>query len=158
MNTEGNRMASKEKGLVSLEQTSKLLGIPEHILRRAVTQYKVDGLREAKKGNSFRQYWLASILDNHEEIVASLRRISPASPFWGSEDADEAMKAARDLRETIEETEDADSVAYRMGVSRPTLRRWEREGKIIGVRPLGGKKIRYYRESIRSLEHAGKLA
>lgn len=158
MNTEGTVMEPKEDGFVSLEQASKLIGVPQHILRRALVDHHITSLEPIRTGGQHRRFDLSNLLSNHEEILAEVSATAPKAPYWHSEQYTEALEQAAELREVIRTTEDADSVAHRLGVSRPTLRRWEREGKIVGVRPLSSKKIRYHRESVKSLEAAGRLA
>lgn len=143
--------------LVSIDQAAVLLGVPAWVLRRCLH----DGMKTlpvTRTAGSHQRIPVDTLLNDYELIIeeiaewrAATARRSDAEHLPRSASPDAIEK----LREVIRETVDANTAASILGVSRPTLRRWEREGKIIGTRPLGPKQVRYYRESVDSLLSAG---
>ena len=154
--------------LISLEQSAKVIGVPDYTLRRGLAE-GMTTLSERRTSGKHGRFDLDHLLEHHEEIVEELRERHergrqfyvdnpdvPKPPWWGKEWKFDP-KGAEELRAVLRTTIDADSAAIRLGVSRPTLRRWEREGKIVGIRPLGPKQVRYYTESIDALVEAGTI-
>lgn len=145
-------MNELEDPTISLEQASKLLGVPHYIFRRALSDFAIPSLSLSRTTGQHRRISLRQIMEHHDQALDEVIEASPRSKYWNSEKYKDALKEAAEIRQTIKDTLDADSVASRLGASRPTLRRLEREGRIIGVRPFGAKRVRYYRESIEAFE------
>ncbi|ATS93141.1 helix-turn-helix DNA binding protein [Gordonia phage Patio] len=140
----------KSRGvLISLEQAAEVIGVHDYTLRRAVIE-GMKSLKIAQTSGNHRRVYLDQILDNHDQIVAELAR-RRENTRWEDKPIEIDPEKSAKLREVLRETVDANTAAMELGVSRPTLRRWERESKIIGTRPLGPKQVRYYRESIAAL-------
>ncbi|AYD83250.1 helix-turn-helix DNA binding protein [Gordonia phage Buggaboo] len=143
--------------LVSINQAAVLLGVPAWVLRRCLRD-GMETLTVTRTAGSHQRVPVITLIDDYEKIIEEIyqwrlavakRSDSKTLPRKASPEQIEK------LREVIRETIDANTTANLLGVSRPTLRRWEREGKIVGVRPLGPKQVRYYRESVDSLMTAG---
>lgn len=148
------------KTMISLEQASLLLGVPSRILRQFIADKagrKV--LPVISTSGSHLRVRLDPIINAPEKIIEAYSewRIAKGfrSDFWDPSEHSDQLEQAAKLRSVIEETYDADTAAIKLGVSRPTLRRWEREGKIVATRPIGPKQVRYYRESVEALLTAG---
>ncbi|WGH20840.1 helix-turn-helix DNA binding domain protein [Gordonia phage Commandaria] len=145
--------------LVSINQAAVLLGVPAWVLRRCLND-GMETLPVSRTAGAHQRVPVKALIDDYEKIIdeihqwrinTSRRADSKTLPRKSS-----AEKIA-ELRKVMRETIDANTAATMLGVSRPTLRRWEREGKIIGVRPLGPKQVRYYRESVAALMEAGTI-
>ncbi|AXQ61377.1 helix-turn-helix DNA binding protein [Gordonia phage Marietta] len=145
--------------LVSVDQAATLLGVPSWVLRRCLRN-GMKTLPMSRTAGSHMRIPVSALLDHAEDIVEEIRRWrmdtarrsdSRNLPRKGTPEGITA------LRKQMKETMDANTAATLLGVSRPTLRRWEREGKIIGFRPLGPKQVRYSRESIEALVDAGSM-
>ncbi|AET09795.1 putative DNA binding excisionase protein [Gordonia phage GRU1] len=141
---------TKNRGvLISLEQAAEVIGVHDYTLRRAVIE-GMKSLRIAQTSGNHRRVYLDQILDNHDQIVSELSR-RRENTRWEDKPVEIDPDKSGKLRQVLRETVDANTAAMELGVSRPTLRRWEREGKIVGTRPLGPKQVRYYRQSIEAL-------
>lgn len=159
----------KQQGtLISVEQAAEVIGIPDYTLRRALTE----GMRTLKivqTSGKHRRIALRDLLgyaerelvdgskitiERQQEIVEELHQRRRDSR-WEDAPVELDPEKSKQLRDTLRETIDADAAAKALGVSRPTLRRWELEGKIIGTRPLGPKQVRYFADSIEQIKSLG---
>ncbi|WGH22065.1 helix-turn-helix DNA binding domain protein [Gordonia phage MerCougar] len=146
------------KTMISLEQASLLLGIPVRILRQFIAdEAGRNVLPVISTSGSHLRIQLDPIVNSPKEILEaySTWRKGCSPKIWNPADHAEELERAEELRAVIRETYDADTAAIMLGVSRPTLRRWEREGKIVATRPIGPKQVRYYRESVDALLSVG---
>ncbi|AXH50336.1 helix-turn-helix DNA binding protein [Gordonia phage NatB6] len=145
--------------LVSINQAAVLLGVPAWVLRRCLNrQGGMETLPVSRTAGAHQRVPVKTLIDDYELIIEEIHNwrleISRRSDSKSLPRKSSPEKIA-ELRKVIRETIDANTAATMLGVSRPTLRRWEREGKIVGVRPLGPKQVRYYRESVEALMEAG---
>jgi len=124
--------------LIELSAAAAIVGVSVQTLRRMEERGKISAKRTT---GGHRRFW------THDCI-----RLAASSP-------DEIYRGSAEMGLTEEELAQsitADDAAKRLGVSRPTLRRWEREGKIIPLRGRMGKKVLYNRESIEMLAEIGE--
>lgn len=159
----------KQQGtLISVEQAAEVIGVPDYTLRRALTE-GMRSLKIVQTSGKHRRIALRDLLgtverelpdgqkvkvERHAEIIDELHQRRRDSRWEDAPVELDPEKSAK-LRAVLRETIDADTAAKRLGVSRPTLRRWELEGRIIGTRPLGPKQVRYYEDSVRHIELVG---
>ena len=154
-----NATKIETSALVSIDQAAVLLGVPAWVLRRCLH----DGMKTlpvTRTAGSHQRIPVETLLNDYELIIEEIHEWRLATARRS--DAENLPRSASPesidkLRQVIRETVDANTAATALGVSRPTLRRWEREGKIVGTRPLGPKQVRYYRESVESLLNAGAV-
>jgi excisionase family DNA binding protein len=124
--------------LIELSAAAAIVGVSVQTLRRMEERGKISAIRTTGGHRRFR---------THDCI-----RLAASSP-------DEIYRGNAEMgltEEEIAQSVTADDAAKRLGVSRPTLRRWEREGKIIPLRGRMGKKVLYNRESIEALAEIGE--
>ena len=159
----------KQQGtLISVEQAAEVIGVPDYTLRRALTE-GMRTLKIAHTSGKHRRVALKDLLgyverelvdgskitiERQQEIVEELHQRRRDSR-WEDAPVELDPEKSKALRQTLRDTIDADTAAKRLGVSRPTLRRWELEGRIIGTRPLGPKQVRYFDDSIKQIELVG---
>lgn len=128
--------------LIDLSAAAAIVGVTAQTLRRMESRGKITSRRTpgGSRGSGHRRY------RTHEAIMLARKR--PIEQRRGSVEA--TMTA-----EEIEKTIPADDAAKLLGVSRPTLRRWEREGKLVSYPARLGKKVLYDRETIEALVNTG---
>lgn len=131
-----------ENDLIDLSAAASIVGVSAQTLRRMEARGKISSRRTpgGGQGQGHRRYYI------HDAI-----RLARSG-------AEELYRGKAELGLTTDElkgTIGADDAAKLLGVSRPTLRRWEREGKIIAHRGRMGKKVLYNRESIEALSRLG---
>lgn len=160
-------------GFVSTEQAALLVGLPAHLLRQAMNDGWVESLTVRSTPGAHIRIPLSEVIEKHEDVVKEVfawRRATALSEnrteypvdlrggISGGQakrnakaSFDRKQKVAAELRKEILSTVDAETVASLLGVSRPTIRRFEREGRLVGTRPIGPKQVRYSRQSVEAL-------
>ncbi|WNY15168.1 helix-turn-helix DNA binding domain protein [Rhodococcus phage MacGully] len=124
--------------LIDLSTAARIVGVTPQTLRRMEGRGKISGKRTASGHRRFFTHDVIRLARSvPEEVYRSgvQDRLSPS-----------------DLAKAIT----GDDAARLLGVSRPTLRRWEREGKIKSMPGRQGRKSLYNRESIEALANLGE--
>ncbi|WNM69959.1 helix-turn-helix DNA-binding domain protein [Rhodococcus phage GuyFagieri] len=122
---------------IDLGTAAAIVGVSPQTLRRMEQRGKISATRTASGHRRFR---------THDAI--RLARSAPEEVYRSSQ-------ATRLTPDELAKAITADDAARLLGVSRPTLRRWEREGKIVAYPARQGKKTLYNRESIEALAEIG---
>lgn len=128
--------------LIDLSAAASILGVSSQTLRRMEERGKVSARRTSggDKQGGHRRFYTHDILRLAEENPEEVQRRTGAETFTPEE---------------VGNLVPADEAARLLGVSRPTLRRWEREGKLVAHRQRLGKKVVYNRETIEKLAELG---
>lgn len=124
--------------LIDLSTAAQIVGVTPQTLRRMENKGKISARRTASGHRRF-----------YTHDVIRMARAVPEEVFRSSV---QDRLTPEDLAAAIT----GDDAARMLGVSRPTLRRWEREGKIKAMPGRQGRKSLYNRKSIESLVETGE--
>lgn len=123
--------------LIELSAAASIIGVSAQTLRRMEDRGKIS----ARRTNGGHRRYLT-----HDAL--RLQKTRPIEIYRGQ--APKGMSA-----KSLEKLITADDAAKQLGISRPTLRRWEREGKLVAHRNKMGKKVLFDKESIEALVNNG---
>jgi excisionase family DNA binding protein len=123
--------------LIELSAAASIIGVSAQTLRRMEDRGKISARRTS---GGHRRYL------THDAL--RLQKTRPIEIYRG-----QAPKGV--TSNALSKLISADDAAKQLGISRPTLRRWEREGKLVAHRNKMGKKVLFDKESIDALVNSG---